>query len=148
MSGRKQALENLLKQIMEVFKSTQGNLKENQFKCCIIKVTEKQSKISKQPTLINPYPITLQKLPNGNYPQGYARTEWTSMKMLDLRRFKDVIVSYGICSAFVKQMLNSWLICNKIISQDQLQQSWSPVLNYNGEPGRKMKLRPLNNKVE
>ena len=40
------------------------------------------------------------------------------MAMLDLSRFNEVIVSYGMHSLFVKQMLNSWSTCNRIISQD------------------------------
>ena len=40
------------------------------------------------------------------------------MEMLNLRRFKEVIVSYGMHSPFVKQMLNSWSTSNRIIPQD------------------------------
>lgn len=36
-----------------------------------------------------------------------------------LERFKEAIIAYGICSTFVKQMLNSWATHNRIISQDQ-----------------------------
>ena len=60
MSGKKWALEKIIKTNHRDIQITQRNLKENQFKCSIIKVTEKQSKVFKQPTLINPYPITLQ----------------------------------------------------------------------------------------
>ena len=38
--------------------------------------------------------------------------------MLHLRRFKEVIVSYGIHSPFVKQMLNSWSMYKRTIPQD------------------------------
>ena len=71
-------------------------------------------KIVKQPTLI----VTLQKLPNDRYTQGSVRTEWTPVVMLNLRSLKEVIVSYGMQSLFVKQMLNSWSICNRIIPKD------------------------------
>ena len=50
--------------------------------------------------------------------------------MLDLRRFKDAIVSYGIHLPFVKQMLNSWLVCNRIIPKD-----WIELVKGVLEPG-------------
>lgn len=40
------------------------------------------------------------------------------MQMLDLRKFKEVIISYGTYSPFVENMLNLWSTCNRIISQD------------------------------
>ena len=39
------------------------------------------------------------------------------MPMLDLRRVKEAIVSYGMHSPFVKQMLNLWSVCNRIITK-------------------------------
>lgn len=36
-----------------------------------------------------------------------------------LEKFKEAIISYGMHSTFVKQMLNSWATHNRIISQDQ-----------------------------
>ena len=50
--------------------------------------------------------------------------------MLDLRRFDKVIVSYGIHSPFVKQMLNSWSTCNRITLQD-----CRDLVTANLEPG-------------
>lgn len=32
----------------------------------------------------------------------------TTMQVLDLRRFKEAMVSFGMYSFFVRQMLNSW----------------------------------------
>ena len=40
------------------------------------------------------------------------------MPMLDLRRFKEAIVSYGMLLPFVKQILNLWSVCNRIIPKD------------------------------
>ena len=46
------------------------------------------------------------------------RVHWDSTEMLDMRRFRKVVVSYVIYSPLVKQMLNSWTTWNRIISQD------------------------------
>ena len=59
--------------------------------------------------------------------------------MLDLWRFKEAIVSY-MAFAFVKQMLNSRSVCNRIIPKTGY--NWimvfqSLVHNYNGVPGSK-----------
>ncbi|XP_052568117.1 endogenous retrovirus group K member 10 Gag polyprotein-like [Peromyscus californicus insignis] len=43
---------------------------------------------------------------------------WAPIEMLDLRRFKEAIVSYGMHSPYVKQMLNSWSAYNRIVPQD------------------------------
>ena len=66
---------------------------------------EEQPMVFKQPTLT--YPVTLQKLPNG---RGSFTDNWTPVPMLDLRRFKEARVSYGIPSPYMKQMLNSWFV--------------------------------------
>ena len=47
-----------------------------------------------------------------------AEANWTPVPMLDLRRFKESIVSYGMHSPFVKQTLNIWSVCNRIILKD------------------------------
>ena len=44
-----------------------------------------------------------------------AEANWIPVPMLDLRRFKESIVSYGMHSPFVKQMLNIWSVCKRII---------------------------------
>ena len=53
--------------------------------------------------------------------------------MLYLRRFKEVIVSYGTHSPFVKQMLNLWSICNTIIPKD-----WKELVEAVLEPSPQM----------
>ena len=82
---------------------------ENQFQCCINKTGEEQPKIFKQPTLL--YLVTFQEMPNG---RGSVTVNWTPVPMLDLRRFKEAIVSYGMHLLFVKQMLNLWSVYNRI----------------------------------
>ena len=64
------------------------------------KVREKQPKVFKQPTLI--YLLNLQKLPSDRYPQGSKRADQTPAAMLNLRRFKEEIVSYGMHLLLVK----------------------------------------------
>ena len=50
--------------------------------------------------------------------------------MLDLRRFKEAIVSYGMHLPFVKQILNSWSVCNRIIPKH-----WIDLVKGVLEPG-------------
>ena len=52
------------------------------------------------------------------------------MEMLGLRRFKKAIVSYGTHSPFVRQMLNLWSVCNRIIPED-----WTELVKDVLEPG-------------
>ena len=40
------------------------------------------------------------------------------MDVLDLRKFKESVTSFGMHSTFVKQILTSWAIKNRIIPQD------------------------------
>ena len=49
---------------------------------------------------------------------GYEEVKWNPVEILDLRRFKAAVTSYGINSPYVKQMLNSWATQNRIIPQD------------------------------
>ena len=77
------------------------------------KAREEQPKVFKQRTLINP--VTLQDMSNDRVSE---RDSLTPMPMLDLRRFKETIVSYGMYWLFVKQMSNLFSVCN-----------------YNGVPG-------------
>ena len=75
------------------------------------------SKFIKKSALI--YPVTIQEqLSNDKYHQGYGRAHWIPVEMLYLRRFKEVIISYGTYLPFGKQMLNSWTISNRIMPQD------------------------------
>ena len=62
------------------------------------KIREEQPKIFKQPTLI--CPVTLQESPND---RGFIRADWTPVPMLELSKFKKVIISFGMDSSFMKQ---------------------------------------------
>ena len=50
---------------------------------------------------------------------GLCQNYWIPGEMLDFRRFKEVIISYGTNSPLVKQMLNSWSTSKWIVPQDQ-----------------------------
>ena len=83
------------------------------------------------------YPVTVQEqLPNDRYPQSCARVKWTPVEMLDLRRFKKVVVSYSMHSPSVQQMLKSWPTCNRIIPQD-----WRDLVTAVLEPGPQLQWR-------
>lgn len=52
------------------------------------------------------------------YFQGYNKIKCNPIDILDLQRFKEADLSYGIHSSYVKQILNSWTTENRIIPQD------------------------------
>ena len=84
-------------------------------------------------------------------PQGCVRAGWVPVERLDLRRFKEAVVLYGIHSPFVQQMLNSWSTGNRIVPNDWKDLVtivyWNLVHSYSGGYGKKLRLGPLNNKV-
>ena len=80
---------------------------------------EEQPKVFRKSTLI--YPVTLQELPNG---RGSVVDNCILVPLLDLKRFKEAIVLNGMHSTFLKQMLNSWSVCYRIISND-----WKDLVN-------------------
>ena len=55
------------------------------------------------------------------------------MSKLDLKRFKEVIASYGMYSPFTKQILNLQSLCNRIISKD-----WIDLAKAVLEPGSQL----------
>jgi len=64
------------------------------------------SKVVRKPTLV--YPITIQNLSDDRCPQCYEEITWNPIDILDLRRFKEAIVSSGVHSSYMKQILNLW----------------------------------------
>ena len=64
---------------------------------------EERSKVIRKQTLV--YAIQEQP-PDNRYPQGYAELIWNPVEVLELKRFKEAVISYGVHSPFVKQMLN------------------------------------------
>lgn len=68
---------------------------------------EGMPKVVRKPILV--YPITIQDLPaDDRYPQGDEENTWNPIEILDLRRFREMIVSYGRHSSYMKQILNLW----------------------------------------
>ncbi|KAL6040241.1 hypothetical protein STEG23_020317 [Scotinomys teguina] len=88
----------------------------------------KRKPVFMEPNLI--FPVALQETPNV---PGHVQNKWIPIDMLDLKRFKEAIVNYGIHSPFVKQMLNSWSTCNRIVPQD-----WKDLVTAVLEPGAQL----------
>lgn len=66
---------------------------------------EEQPAVIRTTALI--YPVTIQeRLPDNRHHQGYAEVNWSPIEMIDLERFKVAVISFGMNSPFVKQMLN------------------------------------------
>lgn len=79
---------------------------------------EEQPTVIRTPTLI--YPVTTQEqAPGDRHPQCHAEVRWSPVEMLDLKRFKKAVISNCMNSPFEEQILNSWAMRNRIISQDQ-----------------------------
>lgn len=63
------------------------------------------SKVVRKPTLV--YPITtIQNLSDDRCPQCYGEITWNPIDILDLKRFKEAIISSGVHSFYMKQILN------------------------------------------
>lgn len=78
---------------------------------------ESQPKVTRRETLV--YPVNVQQRPpDDDHPQDYEEFEWQSMVVLELRKFKESVTNFGMYSPFVKQILISWAIKNRIIPQD------------------------------
>lgn len=50
--------------------------------------------------------------------RGTVKPNCIPVPILDLGKFKEMIVSFGMHSPFVKQMLGIWSVCNRVISID------------------------------
>lgn len=57
-------------------------------------------------------------MPANSVEYGHGKTGWGPTEMIDLRHFKESMISYGINSPFVKQTLNSWATQNRINLQN------------------------------
>ncbi|XP_052610186.1 oxidized purine nucleoside triphosphate hydrolase isoform X1 [Peromyscus californicus insignis] len=90
------------------------------------KVTERKPVFTQSPLI---YLVAIQQLPDEENEQN----TWVPVKMLDLRRFKEAIASYGMHSPYVKQMLNTWSTCNRILPKD-----WRDLAQAVLEPGQNL----------
>ena len=81
------------------------------------KIRESQPKVIRKQTLV--YPVNIQGWPPPNdYPEDYQEFEWQPMNVLDLKKIKKNVTNFKMHSPFVKQILTSWAIKNRIIPQD------------------------------
>ena len=81
------------------------------------KIRESQPKAVRKQALV--YPVNVQQRPPDNdQPQGYQEFEWQLVGLLDLRTFKESVINFGMHFPFVKQILTSWTIKNRLIPQD------------------------------
>lgn len=90
------------------------------------KVAERKPVFTQSPLI---YPVTVQQMPD----QMATQNIWAPIEMLDLKRFKEAIVSYGMHSPYVKQMLNSWSTYNRIVPQD-----WRDLAQAVLEPSQRL----------
>ena len=79
--------------------------------------TTRPSKIKqKQATLL--YPVTIKKIKHDRDETNDREASWALIQILDSRRVKEAIVSYGIHSPFVKQLPNLRSSCNQVPLKD------------------------------
>ena len=78
--------------------------------------TEGQPKVVRQSSLAYLAAIW-QIAADDRYLQGYEELGWHAVEMLDIE-FKEAIISYGMYLPYVKQILNSWAVQNRVILQD------------------------------
>ncbi|KAL6066104.1 hypothetical protein STEG23_017586 [Scotinomys teguina] len=92
----------------------------------------KTIKVITSPNDSNPmaYPVIIHERPaDDTHPEPYATHTLQPISIRDFKNMKEAIVTYGIHSTYVKQMLNSWSTSNRIIPDDWHQLT-SAVLEY------------------
>ncbi|KAL6033426.1 hypothetical protein STEG23_026260, partial [Scotinomys teguina] len=76
------------------------------------------------------YPVIVNERPaDDTHPEPYVTHTLQPISIRDFKNMKEAIVTYGIHSTYVKQMLNSWSTSNRIIPDDWHQLT-SAVLEY------------------
>ncbi|KAL6038611.1 hypothetical protein STEG23_000524, partial [Scotinomys teguina] len=92
----------------------------------------KTIKVVTSPNGSNPmaYPVIIHERPaDDTHPEPYVTHTLQPISIRDFKNMKEAIVTYGIHSTYVKQMLNSWSTSNRIIPDDWHQLT-SAVLEY------------------
>ncbi|KAL6085701.1 hypothetical protein STEG23_017958 [Scotinomys teguina] len=92
----------------------------------------KTIKVITSPNGSNPmaYPVNIHERPADDiHPEPYVTRTLQPISIRDFKNMKEAIVTYGIHSTYVKQMLNSWSTSNRIIPDDWHQLT-SAVLEY------------------
>jgi hypothetical protein len=64
------------------------------------------------------FSVGLQHMLTNSVEQGNDEIGWHPIETIDLRCFKDVMISYKMHSPYVQQILNNWDTQNIIIPQD------------------------------
>ncbi|KAL6036674.1 hypothetical protein STEG23_021821, partial [Scotinomys teguina] len=76
------------------------------------------------------YPVIVHERPaDDTHPEPYVTHTLQPISIRDFKNMKEAIVTYGIHSTYVKQMLNSWSTSNRIIPDDWHQLTLA-VLEY------------------
>ncbi|KAL6048139.1 hypothetical protein STEG23_029582 [Scotinomys teguina] len=76
------------------------------------------------------YPVIIHERPaDDTHPEPYVTHTLQPISIRDFKNMKEAIVTYGIHSTYVKQMLNSWSTSNRIFPDDWHQLT-SAVLEY------------------
>ncbi|WP_139776735.1 gag protein, partial [Oceanospirillum multiglobuliferum] len=76
------------------------------------------------------YPVIVHEKPaDDTHPEPYMTYTLQPMSIKDYKKIKEAVVTYGIQSTYVKQMLNSWSTSHRIIPDDW-HQVISAVLEY------------------
>ena len=95
-------------------------------------ISARPSKLKqKRATLL--YPVTVKKMRHDKDDEEEAEASWAPIRILDLRRVKESIVSYGMHSPFVRQLLNSWSTHQQVTPKD-----WSDMAEAVLEAGQLM----------
>ncbi|KAL6061183.1 hypothetical protein STEG23_011259, partial [Scotinomys teguina] len=92
----------------------------------------KTIKVVISPNGSNPmaYPVIIHERPaDDTHAEPYVTHTLQPISIRDIKNMKEAIVTYGIYSTYVKQMLNSWSTSNRIVPDDWHQLT-SAVLEY------------------
>ena len=65
--------------------------------------------------------ISLERASGTKYPKVVKEYTWELIRMTDLKEIKQAIVSYGIHSSFIREMVKMWASSNKAMPQDWIQ---------------------------
>ena len=82
-------------------------------------ISTRPSKIRQKQVMLL-YPVTIKKMRHDRDDADDTEASWALIQILDLWRVKEAIVSYGIHSPFIRQLLNSWSTCHQVTPKDWL----------------------------
>ena len=77
--------------------------------------------MSESEMVLASYPvITSEKASSSKCPKGFKKCRWKPIGMKDLKEIKQAVVSYDICSPFVREMVKIWASWNNATPHDWL----------------------------